>query len=404
MIPLVFYVVIFLILPGTLTLERKLTTVVNPGCDSACDEVILVHVRADGPNDTIHYLWGFLGKPTIWFAMTRPTTNLTIDWDTLLWKNERAVHFSEPPIYSFGAMFNKLWEFNDAADAGYLNLSDTGPGYRREYDLRDFNWRVAEVKHDVESAVLYVAGSQYFLPGRVLGGSIRFKIAAYGSEDREPSLPRLLHTANSSQVDVALDGLATNSSFPSARFAVDLVLVSDDGRNSSMLLESYKSLDDENTPGVFTMVDLQTASSGTARGGGYLQWRPVAYVSRQRDLSNSTDAHSYQLNDVPRPSGVLNNTLMYAVYAYALDTPAVLAQEAVVSFGLKEDGFYKKTNFTSWTFTIGYGHPPHEDFSLLVIMIISIGLGLPGIIIIITCIVMVVRRLSRNDDDLFLGR
>ncbi|KAJ8884714.1 hypothetical protein PR048_016572 [Dryococelus australis] len=96
------------------------------------------------------------------------------------------------------------------------------------------------------------------------------------------------------------------------------------------------------------MVDLQTASSGTAQGGGYLQWRPVAYVSKQRDLSNSTDAHSYQLSDVPHPGSVLNNSLLYAVYSYMLDTPALLTQEAIVSFGLREDGFYKKTNFTSW--------------------------------------------------------
>jgi hypothetical protein len=53
---------------------------------------------------------------------------------------------------------------------------------------------------------------------------------------------------------------------------------------------------------------------------------------------------------------------------------------------------------------MGYGSPPSEDFSLLVIFVISIGVGLPALLIIISGITMAVRRISQKKDDLFLNR
>jgi hypothetical protein len=53
---------------------------------------------------------------------------------------------------------------------------------------------------------------------------------------------------------------------------------------------------------------------------------------------------------------------------------------------------------------MGYGTPPDENFSLLVIFVISIGLGLPALLIVISGIVMAVRRISQKKDDLFLNR
>jgi hypothetical protein len=53
---------------------------------------------------------------------------------------------------------------------------------------------------------------------------------------------------------------------------------------------------------------------------------------------------------------------------------------------------------------LGYGRPPSENFSLLVILVISIGLGLPALLIIISGLVMAVRRISQKKDDLFLNR
>nr|CAD7396179.1 unnamed protein product [Timema poppensis] len=299
---------------------------------------------------------------------------------------------------------NEIWEYNDVNDTGYLNMSLVNKNYKRAYDTEYFHWKIAKFENDTEGAILHMESAKYNKPGDVTAvekGNIKFMVSAYGYNDHSDILPHLVHTQNSSLIDLVIDKLGTNSHFSHARFAVDIILASQDPKNTTMTFESHKSLDDEYTPGVFTMVDLQTPSSVSGAKGGYIQWRPVAYIAKERDLTNSTDANNYGLSNVTYPSAVLNSSALYAFFSSSLEN--MLVQETVVSFGLKEDGFYKKTNYTSWTFLVGYGHPPDEKFSLLVILVISIGLGLPALLILVSGIVMAVRRVSHKNDDLFLS-
>nr|CAD7452824.1 unnamed protein product [Timema tahoe] len=389
-------------------MRRFLSSSVNPGCNpdaGYCDKVTLVHVRADGPNDTLHYLWGFTGKPSIILALTSPNATLTINWKDFIFASVQAIEFSEKPVYSFGLVVNKIWEYNDVNDTGYLNMSLVNKNYKRAYDTEYFHWKIAKFENDTEGAILHMESVKYNKPGDVTAverGNIKFMVSAYGYNDHSDILPHLVHTQNSSLIDLVIDKLGTNSHFSHARFAVDIILASQDPKNTTMTFESHKSLDDEYTPGVFTMVDLQTPSSVSGAKGGYIQWRPVAYIAKERDLTNSTDANNYGLSNVTYPSAVLNSSAVYAFFSSSLEN--MLVQETVVSFGLKEDGFYKKTNYTSWTFVVGYGHPPDDKFSLLVILVISIGLGLPALLILVSGIVMAVRRVSHKNDDLFLSR
>lgn len=80
-----------------------------------------------------------------------------------------------------------------------------------------------------------------------------FQIAAFGDTSHDTLLPRLLHSSNSSQVKVILNNLFSNSGYNQTRWALQMVLVSTDPRNSSLEIESRKNLDDENSPGVFTV-------------------------------------------------------------------------------------------------------------------------------------------------------
>lgn len=56
------------------------------------------------------------------------------------------------------------------------------------------------------------------------------------------------------------------------------------------------------------------------------------------------------------------------------------------------------------TFAFGYGYPPSEEFSLLIILVISIGLGLPAILVVISGMVLSIKRAAKKKDDLFLSR
>jgi len=389
-------------------LLRKLSTSHNPGCEdpTICNNFKLVYVRAEGPSDILHYLWDFTQKPSILVAATPLKSNLSISWEKFKGENKTSIKFSQDPVYSFGIVLDKIWEYNDVNDTGFVDWTTTNTSYVRALHMENFNWTLPRFMNEsvakVESVDLKVEACSYIpADSMAVSGNITLVLSAFGFRDHSGELPRLLHSANSTQVDLVLDQLNTNSSFTNSRFALEILLASSDTVNATATIVSRKSLDDEHSPGIFTLVDLQTPITESGKGG-YLQWRPVAYVAKERDLSDSTETRTYGVRNVTDHTAHLKNTLLYAYYSCNSDN--LLVQSTTVSFGLKEDGFYKKTNYTSWTFMMGYGTPPDEDFSMLVIFVISIGLGLPALLIVISGIVMAVRRISQKKDDLFLNR
>lgn len=82
---------------------------------------------------------------------------------------------------------------------------------------------------------------------------LNLQLSAFGFRDHFGELPHLLHSANSTQVDLVFDKLNTNSSFTNSRFALEILLASSDTVNTTATIISRKSLDDEHSPGVFTV-------------------------------------------------------------------------------------------------------------------------------------------------------
>lgn len=66
-------------------------------------------MTANGPNDTIHYVWGFIGRPTILLAVTDVKTSLNVNWHNLLFgQPENSIQFDSKPFYTFGIAFNRV--------------------------------------------------------------------------------------------------------------------------------------------------------------------------------------------------------------------------------------------------------------------------------------------------------
>lgn len=61
-------------------------------------------------------------------------------------------------------------------------------------------------------------------------------------------------------------------------------------------------------------------------------------------------------------------------------------------------------NILSRTFLIGYGTPPEEQFSYLVIMIISLGLGLPLIILLAIGLYFCIYKLPKRSGQAYLNQ
>jgi len=51
----------------------------------------------------------------------------------------------------------------------------------------------------------------------------------------------------------------------------------------------------------------------------------------------------------------------------------------------------------------GFGNPPEDSVSFLVILVMGVGLGVPLVIIFASGIYFVVKKLSKPKDDLLLG-
>lgn len=65
-------------------------------------------MEAEGLNDTLHYLWDFTQKPSIFMAATSVKSQLNISWDHFKGNNSKSITFSEEPIYSFGIVLDKV--------------------------------------------------------------------------------------------------------------------------------------------------------------------------------------------------------------------------------------------------------------------------------------------------------
>lgn len=74
-----------------------------------------LYLRADGPNDTLHYLWDFtVGRPSVLLALTSTSAWINITWPDYLSRRANSIHISEPPVYTFGVIVNKVNLFDES--------------------------------------------------------------------------------------------------------------------------------------------------------------------------------------------------------------------------------------------------------------------------------------------------
>lgn len=375
--------------------ERQLVAELYPNSTN----VEIVHVRAVGSNDTLHYVWCFRSKPTVLLALTSHASNLSVMWEQFP-STANSISFEPKPIYSFGVSVNQLYEFNDVNDTGLLDMNNSSESYIHTIDMPD-TWEMKDIEQNLDFVRLVMEGSWKNNESFVKQGTIRIELETYREQGHGSDLPHLMHSTNATQLEFSMRNMITNSSFKQSRFASELILAANESAKSSVFPTAYKSFDDEHTPGVFTLVDLQTTASREQNKGGYMQWRPVAYVADERDIVNSTETAFYDIKNITNTSSKCDGTLLAAYFGDNLSKNLLNALN--ISFGAKDDGFYAQNNMSIWTITIGYGHPPDENFSLFLILIMSFGLGLPTVIIMISGLYIALRRITYRKDDLFLS-
>uniref|UniRef100_A0A8V5GEQ1 Uncharacterized protein n=1 Tax=Melopsittacus undulatus TaxID=13146 RepID=A0A8V5GEQ1_MELUD len=213
----------------------------NPGWNGS--SVNVLHVRAVGAADTLHYVWSSIGGPAVLLLATRSSTSaLGIDWDRLLSPAPAGAVWIEPPgsvTHAAAVVFTK----------GFSMYSETGAQkefFYPTYDLSDFSW--ASINHTLNHTALTAefSGVPAADPsGSFSNGSLAFRVRAQGRP--HTVLPSLLHTANSSKVEFILAGVAPRGN--GSRFVLEVAAVEEPGLAPA--LRVLRSIDDEYTPTVF---------------------------------------------------------------------------------------------------------------------------------------------------------
>ncbi|XP_065222850.1 glycosylated lysosomal membrane protein-like [Planococcus citri] len=371
--------------------SRKLSHLVNPYCNSTCGNLIMI--KAEGPADVLYYVWDFDSKPTLTMFALPPHSNMSVDWDNYEKHKQKSISFTSWPFYIFGVMINNIYEFNDQDDSGILH-SDAAQNIKMPSQY--FNWSIGGFLDDIpsNSILYYLSADGYQHENITKTGVINITASVFGNDGHSEELPHLLHTENSSQVDLVIDNLTT--SYDRSRFAIEYVTFGLNDENSKVRLSAKKTLDDENTPGVFILDTLRVGNDNDINQAhsGYLQWLPIVYTSSNKVVSNSTKTFEYDIVNATRSLSdtVLNSSLLLDLRGFPIKVVS-----ANISFGWSGDGFYRRTNYSSWSFLIGIGSSPEPEFSMMVFLIIAIGLGFPTLIILGGTAFMIYRKVRYGD-------
>ncbi|CAH2327218.1 glycosylated lysosomal membrane [Pelobates cultripes] len=360
--------------------SRRVSLQYNPGTSDK--SVNLLHVRAVDNVSTIHYVWSTIGAPTALLIYTSsPTSELNINWTKLTSREPYGAITIQPSssvLYSTALMFTRIFEYSDVNNTA--NFSGTAEkSFYPTYNLSDFKWENANATLNTSSLTANLTGrhkSESFQ-----NGSVIFRVSAFGSSGRDLASPRLLHTANSSKLEFLMSEVKPRGN--NSRFALEMFTL--EKKEGCKKMVSVRSIDDEYTPTIFEVAQLIANMPNDSHAQGYFQWKSVAYGAVGGKRADSLPCQYYDLR-------LTNESLQFPSIVHAFFGKDLIERYNVeafnVSFGIADGDFYDKHNFLSWSALIGYGTPPKDTFSTLVICIMAVALGTPLLLLIVGAVVV----------------
>uniref|UniRef100_A0A3P9A8K8 Glycosylated lysosomal membrane protein n=1 Tax=Esox lucius TaxID=8010 RepID=A0A3P9A8K8_ESOLU len=321
--------------------RRNVSLELNPGLNSSLTPpplgVGLIHVRALGQNDTLHYLFCSLGAPALLLVHTNSTSSkVEVDWPVFLSANASGSLRVTPEstvLHRNALIFTRLWEYSDVNDTAEPELLPFS-SFFQPYELQNFTWGDLRKKLDPTAHTALLCGgdsSESFS-----NGSLCLKFSAFGSVGREKGWPSLLHNANSSQVRVWLDGVTPRSN--RSRFSLELQSVG--STNPLTRVNVLQSIDDEYTPSIFKVAQwVSSPGNSSSPILSYAQWKPVAYRKASPVFEDATPCHHSTPVAIAQrpPSG-----LVLAYFGEGRQTTGLN-----ITFSIAGDPFYNTTNYLS---------------------------------------------------------
>jgi len=219
-------------------------------------------------------------------------------------------------------------------------------------------------------------------------GTFNFFVRYYGKVLRDTLLPHALFSDETSALDFALDSV--NATFKLSKFALNVQFQSE---VNGITLLNQKTLDDEYTPGTFQQwtIKVYDDKDDSQKYHNYFQWKPIFYFDKERTLENAAITKYYPIGKNENASPGIN---------WAFYNNSIMTSSINISLGLagdEKDGyFYPQTNYSVFTFTLGFGEPQPEKMSTVVTLTICIGFGLPAFVIVAGLFIMAVRKCKNS--------
>ncbi|NWX39771.1 GLMPA protein, partial [Steatornis caripensis] len=308
----------------------------NPGWNNS--SINLLHVRAVGPSDTLHYIWSSIGAPAVLLVATESSSSaLRVNWTQLLSPAPAGAIWIDPPssvAYSAAVVFTKLFEYSEAKTLEEL--------FYPMYDLSDFSWDGINRTLNHTALTAEFTGIPAADPGGSFSnGSLAFRVTAYEASGRDGRLPSLLHTANSSKVEFVLAGVAPRGN--GSRFVLEVATVEETGVVQK--LRSARSIDDEYTPTIFEMLSLVAESHNDSSALSFLQWKATAYGSQtpRREDSIQCRSHGLQAANWTLPA----SAIVHAYFGESVGSTYTVSA-INISFGGEDGKVYEEKRYLSW--------------------------------------------------------
>lgn len=292
--------------------------------------------------------------------------------------------------YVFGVVIPNLFEFNSTEEDISALLNPDG---MKNYDLSDprvVKWNAPDIKKE-DGLVTASITSNFFISG----GNITIVLSAFTSNERASSLPALLHTNSSFQIDLQITGVTP--ALENSMMGLDILPFATKKHNSLKKTQtSY--LDDEFTPGIFHAYQI-VSEQATDSNRAYLTWKPVAYTDHSPTVENT---------EVISTTNLYNNNTFdnfpSSIAKFIKNAPQILDYSSAMKISLGDGSVtpYGKSKFVSFTALIGFGSAPVDSISGLVIFVIIIGCAVPiGLLVVVSAFVTVwrVKRSRQLQED-----
>ncbi|XP_005006233.1 glycosylated lysosomal membrane protein isoform X3 [Cavia porcellus] len=229
----------------------------------------LLHIRAVGTNSTLHYVWSTLGPPTVVLVATNtPHSVLSINWTRLLSPEPDGGLMILPKDsiqFSSALIFTRLLEFDSAtSDAA---AKPPGKPYP-PYSLAEFSWNnITDSLYPATLSATFQGHPKGDPTGAFANGSLAFRVQAFARSGRPDQPPRLLHTADTCQLEVALVGASPRGNH--SLFGIEVATV---GQSPDCpMIQEQHSIDDEYAPTVF---QVNASGCGPPSGGCLVSTHP----------------------------------------------------------------------------------------------------------------------------------